>query len=148
MIPLFSPKRYANADILAYLIPAREKNEIMLLTGSWKKWKRNDFVPFKEANFLIIDKQWLIQLSNGHVVSRNRTFLICCTVGFNNKPLQSTQGYRCLLLQPRSVSSWPILYPTSVWMSPLEDWLNLFAVSVSATVSTAIFEKFHLSRQY
>ena len=28
------------------------------------------------------------------------------------------------------------------WMSPFKDWLNLFAVSVSATVSAAIFEKF------
>ena len=27
-------------------------------------------------------------------------------------------------------------------MSPLKDWLNLFAVSVSASVSAAIFEKF------
>ena len=32
-------------------------------------------------------------------------------------------------------------------MSPFKDWLNLFAVSVSATVSVAIFGKFLLSHK-
>ena len=45
-------------------------------------------------------------------------------------------------------ATWPILHILHRRMSPLEDWLNLFAVSVSATVSAAIFEKFLLSRQY
>ena len=37
------------------------------------------------------------------------------TVGVNNKPVQTTR-YR--LIQPRNVSTWPILYPTLVNESP------------------------------
>ena len=33
-------------------------------------------------------------------------------------------------------------------MSPLKDWLHLFAVSLDATVSAAIFGKFLLSRHH
>ena len=51
------------------------------------------------------------------------------------------------LIQPRSLSTWPILYPTSV-MSPFKDWLTLFAVSINATVSAAIFGRFLSSRHY
>ena len=53
-----------------------EKNEIMLLT--YEKHGRGMILFHSRGKFHIIDKQLLIQLSNGHVVSRNSTFLICC----------------------------------------------------------------------
>ena len=98
-----------------------EKNEII---NFWNKWKRNDFVSFK--------RQIFIPSINNY--SFNYQIVISClgiacsyyvtTVGANNKPVQNSQWY--WLIQPRSVSTWPILYPTLVNEFPqrLTNWLT------------------------
>ena len=68
----------------------------------------------QEANFYIINKQLLI-LKKYQIVKSCLGIALSysvTTVGVSNKPVQNTQWYR--LIQLRSVSSWPILYPTSV----------------------------------
>ena len=72
------------------------------------------FCFIQEANFHIIDKQLLIQLQI--VTSCLGISYQVATVGVNNNPVQTIQWYR--LIQPRSVSTWPILYPKSVNESP------------------------------
>ena len=66
-------------------------------------------------------------------------------IGVNNKPVQNSQWYR--LIQARSGSAWPILYPTSLNKSP-QRLTKFICAFRKCHVSAAIFEKFLWSRHY
>ena len=57
-------------------------------------------------------------------------------------------GFRVALNHNREALQLDRHYILHRWKRSLKDWLNLFVVSVSATASAAIFEKFLLSRHY
>ena len=71
-----------------------------------KQMEEEWFCFIQEANFHTIDKQCL-RITRSYYVA---------TVGVHNKQVQNTQWY--WLIQPRSVSTWLTLYPTSVNESP------------------------------
>ena len=72
-----------------------------------KKWKRNDFVSFKRQIFISSINNYQINYQLVTSCLRIARSYKVATVGVNNKPVQNT-WYR--LIQPRSVSTWPILY--------------------------------------
>ena len=71
-----------------------------------KQMEEEWFCFIQEANFHTIDK---------HCLGITRSYYVA-TVGVHNKQVQNTQWHR--LIQPRTLSTWPILYPTSVNESP------------------------------
>ena len=78
-----------------------------------KKMEEEWFCSFKRQIFISSINNYNLKLSNSQVVSRNSTFLL----GYHHWLVQNWQWYR-RLIQPRSVATWPILYPASVKESP------------------------------
>ena len=105
MIPLFSQK-HTKEDVLTLFLLG--KNEIMLLTYENKEeW----FCFIQEANFHFINKQLLTYQIVTSCLRIARSYHVATTDVTINQFKTTTQWHR--LIQPRSISTWPI-YPTFV----------------------------------